>query len=396
MPKLTIAIVGAGLGGLTAAILLQRAGYPVRVYEQAPEIARIGAGINLGQNILRVMHHLGLSDAMYQTGLVPERHLSREWDTGRVLFDVPLQDWAARYGMPNLIMHRGDLQASLAAALDPGTIVFDRHLRGLQTQPGGMRLEFADGATADADIVVGADGVDSRVREILQGAAPPLYTGVVAYRAIFPTALLGGKGLESDFSKWWSDERHPAEEDRHFLIYHLTERRDEVYFVTGSPDPHWDASVSNVPAPIDEIRACYEGFHPEVTRVIDACPQATKWPLLIRPPMEHWSEGRVVLLGDACHPMKPHMGQGANMAMEDGVVLARCLDACDGEHTQAFAMYEATRIARATRVQQESFVNVWLKYPTDPSWVFAYNPLSVPLSPEPAHAVPANTTMEQA
>lgn len=381
MAKPHIAIVGAGLGGITAAIMLQRAGFPVSIYEQAPQIARIGAGIQLGANVMRVMRALGLAEALYGIGLVPDAYQSREWDTGRVLFDVPVRDWAAAYGMPNLIMHRGDLQAVMAAALLPGTVVFDKHLLDVQVQAGRARLVFAGGDAAEADIVIGADGVDSRVREVMHGAEKPIYTGVVAYRAIFPTSLLGAHGLDCDMSKWWSDERHPAAEDRHFIMYHLTQRRDEVYFVTGSPDPYWEEGIASVPVEIDEIRACYEGFHPDVLRVIEACPAASKWPLLTRLPIAQWSEGPVVLLGDACHPMRPHMGQGANMAIEDGVVLARCLIACDGDPAAAFPLYTATRFARATRVQTESNVNVWLKYPTDPSWVFAYDPLSVPLGP---------------
>jgi 6-hydroxynicotinate 3-monooxygenase len=377
--KPTIAVVGAGLGGIPAAAMLQRAGFPVTVFEQAPELTRIGAGIHLGPNVMHVMRHLGLDTVMYETGLVPSNYRSREWDSGRTLFDFPLAQWHADYGMRYLILHRGDLQAILASALAPGTVRFDCRLQDLQATPGGMRLIFDDGTTAQADLVVGADGVDSRVREILQGHAPPTYTGVVAYRAIFPTSLLGGRGLPTDGSKWWSDERLPAKEDRHFIIYYLTSRRDEVYFVTGSPEPHWDAGIGFIPVEIDEIRACYEGFHPEVLRVIDACPQATKWPLFTRPPLDRWYEGRVALLGDACHPMKPHMAQGANMAIEDGVVLARCLSACEGDAIAAFPMYETTRFARARRVQRESNVNVWMKHPTDPTWVFAYNPLTAPL-----------------
>jgi len=379
--KPRIAVVGAGLGGITAGIFLQRAGYEVTVYEQAGEIARVGAGINLGANAMRVMRELGLAERMYAVGLVPERHLSREWDTGRILAEFRPEPWATWYGMPHLIMHRGDLQAILAGALADGSVRFDKQLVGLRDDVDGVRLDFTDGSVGLADIVIGADGVDSKVREILFGVEPPIYTGVVAYRAIFPTALLGGRGLTSDMSKWWSDERHPAAEDRHFIIYHLTRRRDEVYFVTGSPDPHWNEGVASVPVEMEEIRACYEGFHPEVQRVIDACPQASKWPLLVRPPMQRWSEGRVILLGDACHPMKPHMGQGANMAIEDAVVLVRCLQACGDDAEAASARYVATRRQRVERVQRESYVNVWLRYPTDPTWVFGYDPLSEPLAP---------------
>ena len=383
MGRPRVAIVGAGLGGITAGIMLQRAGFPVCLYEQAPEIARIGAGILLGPNTLRVMRHLGLADALFGIGLEPRRYLSREWDTGRVLFELPVAEWTALYGTPTLILHRGDLQATLANALEPETVQFDKHLVDLRES--GTRLVFADGTTAEADIVIGADGVNSRVRDILHGAEKPIYTGFVAYRAIFPTALLGGKGLGSDMAKWWSDERHPAAEDRHFIVYHLTRRRDEVYFVTGSPFPYWDEDVQSIPVAIDEILTCYEGFHPDVLGIIGACPAASKWPLLIRPPTDRWSEGPVVLMGDACHPMKPHMGQGANMAIEDGVVLARCLTHTHGDPA-AFALYQSMRKGRATRVQSESNVNLWFKYPTDPDWVYAYDPLAAPLGKPAAHS----------
>ena len=143
MTRPRIAIIGAGLGGITAAIMLQRAGYPVQMFEQAPDIARIGAGIQLGPNVMRVMRHLGLADTLYDIGLIPERHLNREWDTGRVLFDVPTQDWAKRFGLPNVILHRGDLQAILAGALQPGTVLFDHHLQGIDPRPGGVELRFA-------------------------------------------------------------------------------------------------------------------------------------------------------------------------------------------------------------------------------------------------------------
>ena len=375
----SVAVVGAGLGGTLAAILLQRAGHDVTIYEQASQLARIGAGINLGANVMAIMRHIGLEDIMNGIGLVPLTGASRVWDTGKILFQRPYKEWAARFGAHHLIMHRGDLLDVIAATLRPGTIRFDKRLVGLAADGERTRLDFADGTTATAGIVIGADGVNSRVRETLLGAEPPIYSGTVAYRAIFPTHLLRGMTLEHDSTKWWSDERLPSQEDRHFIIYYLTAQRDEIYFVTGSPEPDWNGEFGATPVDMAEIRACYEGFHPEVIRVIEACPQASKWPLLERNPQEIWSRDGIVLLGDACHPMKPHMGQGAAMAFEDAVVLARCIDACGDDTPAAFQLYAHTRRARTSRVQRESHDNTWLQFPSDPGWVFGYDALTVPL-----------------
>ena len=375
-----IAVVGGGLGGTLAAILLQRAGHEAIVYEQAPQLTRIGAGINLGSNVMKIMRHVGLEARMNSIGLVPRKGASRLWDTGEVLFQRPYQEWAARFGAHHLIMHRGDLLEVLCSALQPDTLQFGKRLVGMEPAGAGTRLAFADGSRAEASIVIGADGVNSKVRETLLGAEPPIYTGTVAYRAIFPINLLRGPALANDSTKWWSDERLPAREDRHFITYYLTSQRDEIYFVTGSPDPHWPSDdFAPLPVSIEEIRACYEGFHSEVIRVIEACPLASKWPLLERNPRPMWSSDNIVLLGDACHPMKPHMGQGAAMAFEDAVVLARCIDACGDDAPAAFRLYEATRIGRTSRVQRESHVNTWLRDPVDPAWVFGYDALNVPL-----------------
>jgi len=374
-----IAIVGGGLGGALAAILLQRASHQVTVYEQAPQLARIGAGINLGSNVMTIMRHVGLEDKMNGIGLVPRTGASRVWDTGEVLFQRPYQEWAERFGAHHLIMHRGDLLQALCSALRPGTVQFGKQLVGMEPAGQDTRLSFADGSDAVAGLVIGADGVNSKVREVLLGFEPPIYTGTVAYRAIFPTDLLSGPALANDNTKWWSDERLPSLEDRHFLIYYLTGRRDEIYFVTGSPEPHWNGDAASVPVEMEEIRACYEGFHSEVIRVIEACPQASKWPLLERDPRPVWSRDNIVLLGDACHPMKPHMGQGAAMAFEDAVILARCIEAREDDAPAAFRLYEATRIGRTSRVQRESHVNTWLRDPADPAWVYGYDVLNVPL-----------------
>jgi 6-hydroxynicotinate 3-monooxygenase len=263
---------------------------------------------------------------------------------------------------------------------------FGKRLIDLAERSGGIEMIFADGSHEHADIVIGADGVNSKVREVLLGPEDPTYSGFVAYRAIYPTRLLGDFRVSADTSKWWSDERLESQEDRHFIIYYLTKARDEIYFVTGSPDPNWAGGTSPVPATIDEIKTCYEGFHPEVQRVIHACPAASKWPLLERDPLPLWSRGNILVLGDACHPMKPHMGQGAGMAIEDAAMLVRCLKLNDSDPAGAFALYRENRIERTTRVQHESHANTWMHYPHDVSWVFGYDALNVPLKPVRAPA----------
>ena len=381
-----IAIIGAGVGGITAGILLQRAGYDPVLYEQAPELVRIGAGINLFANSTRILQDLGLGPKLMQIGMTIDSWLSREWDTGRIYFSQPEKEWEETYSASHLILHRGDLQSAMAEFLRPDSIQFNKALVGLDDKNGPLQMTFQDGSRAEADMVIGADGVNSVVRDALLGPEPPTYSGNVAYRAIFSTKLLGDYKLAADGTKFWADDRHWAKEDRHFIIYYLTRRRDEVYFVTGSPEPNWDGGTLPVDVDMKEIKECYEGFHEEVQRVIDACPKASKWPFLIRDPLPLWSRGRIVLLGDACHPMKPHMGQGAGMAMEDAAVLARCIDAAGGDYEGAFQLYRANRIDRVNSVQRLSNINIWLRYPTDPTWCFGYNAMTVPLEPVSAVA----------
>lgn len=376
---LRIAIVGGGLGGTTAGIMLQQAGYDAKVYEAAPALERIGAGIHLHSNVTRVMRAIGVDKKMFEIGLAPKSWLSREWDTGRVLYEPSMKEWEQKYGIPHLIMHRGDMQAVLTSALKPELLKFGKRLVDLGNRGDSLEMIFADGTREEADVVIGADGVNSQVREVLLGQEPPTYTGFVAYRAIFDAALLGPERVTADTTKWWSDERLAAKEDRHFIIYYLTAKRDEIYFVTGSPDPNWGGGTSPVPATKKEMLECYKGFHPEVQRVINACPKVSKWPLLERDPLPLWSKGSIVLLGDACHPMKPHMGQGAGMAIEDAAVLVRCLQLSEDDPAKAFELYRRNRIERTSEVQRVSHENTWMHYPADESWVFGYDAMTVPL-----------------
>ncbi len=388
MKQQKIAIIGGGMGGLTAAALLQRAGFEVAVYEQARELARIGAGINIYPNGMHVLRAAGVVDQLLALGQMPKTWFSRVWDTGEILYSQPEEQWHKTYGEPHAILHRGDLQRALAAKLEPGTLRFDKHVVAIDESGAALKLRFADGSVEQADAVIGADGVNSKVRELLLGPQPPKYSGFVAYRSVFPASRLS-RPLDSDGCKFWSDDRHWAGEDRHMIIYYTTKAKDEVYFVTGSPDPNWQGT-SPVDVTIKEVKDHYAGFHEEVQRVIDASTHISKWPLLVRDPLPLWSSGRIVLLGDACHPMKPHMGQGAGMAFEDAAVLARCMQACGDDFAGAFRLYEANRHERASKVQRISNANTFLKYEEDPSWCFGYNAMTVPLvSQQPVEAASA-------
>ena len=384
MSKPRMAIIGAGLGGTAAAALMQRAGYSVRLYEQAPAFSRLGAGIHLGPNVMKIMRRMDCEDALNVMGSHPDYWYSRDWKTGEAIAQIPLGEFALKeYGASYLTVHRGDFHALMTESVAPGTIEFNKCLSGIEELENEVRLTFADGSVETADIVIGADGVNSKIRDHLLGAEPPRYTGYVAHRAVFPASLLGADPFDLCV-KWWS-------EDRHMMVYYVTSKRDEIYYVTGVPQAEWPAGQSVAPSSRDEMREVFAGYHPSVQKLIDATPEVTKWPLLERDPLSLWSRGRLVLLGDACHPMKPHMAQGAAMAIEDAAMLTRCLDEVGAtDYTGAFALYEANRAERASKVQLVSHNNTWLRTNEDPAWVFAYDVFNEPLkSPSAKQATTA-------
>ncbi len=378
--KTQIAVIGAGLGGAAAAAILQRAGFQVDVFEQAASFGRLGAGIHIGPNVMRVFRRLGIEQAVAAMGSKPDFWFSREGQSGEYLSRIRLGSFAEKeYGASYVTVHRGDLHALQISLLRPENLHFDRRLDAVTDDGAGVDLSFADGAKVRADIVIGADGINSKVREVLLGAEKPHYSGWVAHRAVISSDRLARFGLDfENCVKWWF-------EDRHIMAYHTTSDRSEYYYVTGVPHPAWDFDDAFVPSSREEMRQAFAACHPMVDALIEASDTVTKWPLLNRNPLPVWSAGRMVLLGDACHPMKPHMAQGAAMAIEDAAMLARCLGQTGiGDHASAFALYEANRRDRASRVQAVSNANTWLQSQEDPAWVFGYDVYDAPLKREAA------------
>ncbi|MBT3533980.1 MAG: NAD(P)-binding protein [Rhodospirillaceae bacterium] len=366
-----IAIIGAGMGGLAAAAALRGVGFQVHVYEQAEQFARVGAGIQMSPNAMRALRGLGLEETIRRTAFQPETWNNREWDSGAEKFELTLGRRAeAQFGAPYLQMHRGDLHAALLSAVPATDISLNKRLVDVAPLPNGCGLSFADGTEGEADLIVGADGVHSRIREILHGAERPTATGRVAYRATFPASRL--RQPVGECTKWWGP-------DRHIVIYYVTAARDEVYFVTSLPDPDWAHESWSATGDMAVVRDAFAGFHDEVREVLRACETVHRWAILDREPLENWFGNGSVLLGDAAHPMTPYMAQGAAMAIEDGVMLARALQQ-SADINGALEVFEATRKARTAQVQAVSHANTWMRQETDPTWCYGYDPWTEPLS----------------
>jgi salicylate hydroxylase/6-hydroxynicotinate 3-monooxygenase len=378
--KLSIAVVGAGMGGLAVAATLRRVGFNVEVYEQASRFARIGAGIQMMPNSMKVLRGIGVEDRLKSVAFPPYSHLNRDAYSGELMRELPMPE--GLYGAPYLCMHRADLHDALASAVPAGSIHLNKKLVGLEQADGTVTLHFEDGDRAAADAVIGADGVHSIVRDIIVGPDAPIHKGRIAYRAVFPASLMGGFDIGPSRTKWWGS-------DRHIVIYYTTKAKSEVYFVTSVPeDASWLTRESwSAKGDVKELRAAYESFHQDVRNVLGACPDCHKWAILEREPLPHWSDGRVVLLGDSAHPMTPYMAQGAATSIEDAAILARCLEAVEGDDVEgAFKRYEAHRKPRTSVVQAISSANTWMHGGNnDTSWLYGYDAWNANLDRPASH-----------
>ena len=364
---LSIAIVGAGIGGLAAAATLRRAGHDVALFEQAQAFARIGAGIQQSPNAVKVLRGLGLETRLRDRAFRPNSSLNRKHDSGEITWERMLgTEVEAKFGAPYFYMHRGDLHEALAGIVPDEIVHREKKLIAIQQHEDDIRLEFADGTEALADLAIGADGVHSIVRKTLWGTEAPRFTGRVAYRTTFPAALMNGATIDGS-AKWWGP-------DRHIVMYYVTPQRDEIYFVTSTPEPEFQVESWSAKGDLEVLRQAYKEFHPQVRTVLEACPDVHKWALFERDPMPQWRKGKITLLGDACHPMTPYMAQGAATAIEDAAVIARCLDGVRHDGVEAaLQRYEDHRKPRTARIQQISRLNDLVKIKMETSRVFSYD-----------------------
>lgn len=366
-----IAVVGAGIGGLTVAGFLQREGFQVTVYEQARGFSRLGAGISLSPNVTKVLRSLGVEDALVACGIQPGSLISRTWDTGSTMHLMstdPASD--VRFGGKFVTVHRGDLHSVIAQGVAPSTVVFDRRLMRLSETEDSVRLVFDNGTEAFADLVIGADGIHSKVREHLLGPEPPRFIGRVAYRSVFSGERLRGFRMQ-DHTKWWG-------EDRHIVCYFVTSNRDEVNVMAAIPAERWNSDEPMRQSTTEEMASLFEGWHDDLHKVLHGMEEVGVWPIYDRERNDTWCNGRVVLLGDACHSMRPYMGAGGGAAVEDAAILSRCLASYD-DLDLAFASYQKTRIPRVAEVQRISIENSWLAGPTATEWYFCYDACTAPL-----------------
>jgi 2-polyprenyl-6-methoxyphenol hydroxylase-like FAD-dependent oxidoreductase len=380
-----VVVLGAGIGGLATAAALRRVGVETIVCEQAQAFARIGAGIQQSPNAMKVLRGLGLEGRMREVAFQPATSLNRDAYSGDVTNEYPLGAAVeSRYGAPFLALHRADLHAALADIVPADTLRLGHKLVGLEQDERSVRLDFANGSQIRASAVIAADGVHSLVRDhVVAGVEQARFTGRVAYRTTFPARLLKGVDAGASRTKWWG-------KDRHIVIYFVTARRDELYFVTSQPErADWITRESwSAKGDVAELRESFADFHADVRAVLGAAPEVHKWGIFEREPLQRWTRGRVTLLGDSCHPMTPYMASGAAMALEDAAVLSRCVDEAGlGQPEQVFARFEASRKPRASQVQAGSSANTWMRNSTNPDWLYGYDAWTCPLAE--AAAAPA-------
>jgi salicylate hydroxylase len=391
MPK-KILIAGAGIGGLTAAACLIKAGHDVQIFEQAPQLTEVGAGIQISANAMHVLVSLGLGEAISAISVRPEAYVFRLHDTGEVISQFALADEHLRlHRAPYNQLHRADFQRLLidkVVELKKDAIRLSSRVTGFEETASGVRVRLASGEVVGGDMLIGADGVKSAVRAQIAGAAQPLYTGDAAWRLTIPTGKLPPGLMGPVMSVWMGPGAH-------VVCYYL--RAGALLNFVGLVETEEVSEESwTARFPWEKLKADFIGWHPDIQTIVDLADrdECYRWSLFYRPPISNWSTRRATLLGDSVHATLPYLAQGAAMAIEDGAVLTRALEMADVP--EALQIYQRNRLERTTRIVEGSGANRTLFHMRDQqalrrsfakrdegaarnAWLYSYNPLTVPI-----------------
>lgn len=352
--QLHVVIAGGGIGGLAAAAALLQRGVDVDVYEQATELNEVGAGIQISPNGNKVLDALGVFEQLRAVSCDPVRKEFRLWNTGRPwpMFSLG-KTVIENYGYPYLTVYRPDLQQALSdrvRALKPDAIHLGSPVAGCEQTDAGAALVLRDGTRVTGDAVIGCDGVRSVVRNTLWGNCNPEFSGMVAWRGLIPMESLPDHIRQPVGSTWIGPRGH-------VVTYPLRNSRF-MNFVATIEGKTWDHPGGSAPGTHEECLADFAGWHEDVQTMIRAAPSLLKWALMVRDPIPQWTKGRITLLGDAAHATLPFLAQGAVHSIEDGMVLARCLEGVAGEGVPAALMrYERARIERTSRMVRGATAN---------------------------------------
>jgi salicylate hydroxylase len=341
-----VIIAGAGLGGLGATLALLKAGIDVDVYEQAPALREVGAGVQVSANGTRVLYALGLGEALLEIAWQPKGKELRLWNTGETwpMFDLGTES-IERYGFPYLTFHRADLHEVLASAVKRAkadAVHLGAKAVGCEQDGAGATLLLEDGRRIRGDVLIGADGVHSVIRQALFGPDQPKFTGCIAWRGVIPRERLPEHLLRPAGTNWVGPGGH--------IVHYFLRRGALLNFVGIREGSDWTIESWITPGTTEECLADFVGWHKDIQTLIGNIETPYKWALKVREPMPKWTVGRITLLGDACHSTLPFMAQGAVMAIEDGYILTRCLKDYGADLERALTRYEAARRERTGRV----------------------------------------------
>lgn len=344
-----IAIAGAGIGGLTAALALKNSGFEPTLYERGDLHSEAGLGIQLSPNAVKVLYALGLRKELEASGFQPKAVRFRGYRSAALIAYRPLGAFSAdRYGAPYFHMRRDTLHRLLIEQVQGQNIPLHTGVTcaGFTEQDDGVTLQ-TDQGDISTDLAIGADGIHSALRQAMHGESAPRFTGMVAYRALVSASALPAGLVEPVATVWLGPDAH--------LVHYYVDDGSQINLIAVVETDQSQQESWRAPAQQSQLLHAFRDWHPRVRAVLEAAEDCHSWGLYDRPPLNPWGRQRLTLLGDACHPMLPFLAQGAAMAIEDGWILSRLLEHREDDAPgHALQQYEQLRRLRTTRVQDES------------------------------------------